>query len=421
MRRRKRKRRDGRLRGKAASAGSSGGDAEARNFNLKNTSAGRKHLAQERKDMGGSVGEVEFQTRDSYARKLAMRRKLKVRQLASAIDQEEASLKSFTYGVQNITDVESSHVRSREDMRKRKEKGVLRGPARPATEVYPWLYEDELDRKDEYKYARPSTKDMVDECSPRCSFHCHTRTLLSLYYKLALAHIESDTEASWTEAVRVLRDISERLDAERDALGGRIMLLRCLLELGEVGQAREVCDREDSAAKDTNDTPSSDVLWSRAMIDYVSWTVGNQEGGKARSSASLRKAHSSNPYISFALAHLDDFAAYVDPEAMETFIEPAREEMLDEFVSKKEDDDAHPSDFLYEPRMFGTCCAGASARGSLARRQRTLYTLLVSGCRQRAPLSGYKVHLICRRVLICPLLARTSTSMPSPNPSMTHT
>ena len=49
---------------------------------------------------------------------------------------------------------------------------------------------------------------------------------------------------------------------------------------------------------------------------------------------------------------------------METFIEPAREEMLDEFVSKKEDDDAHPSDFLYEPRMFGTCCAGASARGS---------------------------------------------------------
>ena len=268
--------------GKAASAGSSGGDAKARNFNLKNTSAGRKHLAQERKDMGGSVGEVEFQTRDSYARKLAMRRKLKVRQLASAIDQEEASLKSFTYGVQNITDVESSHVRSREDMRKRKEKGVLRGPARPATEVYPWLYEDELDRKDEYKYARPSTKDMVDECSPRCSFHCHTRTLLSLYYKLALAHIESDTEASWTEAVRVLRDISERLDAERDALGGRIMLLRCLLELGEVGQAREVCDREDSAAKDTNDTPSERSVV--VLIDYVS-DRGNQR--EARCEARL--------------------------------------------------------------------------------------------------------------------------------------
>ena len=333
---------------------------QPRNARIKNTFSGRKDLGKTRVDVMGGMGgvsEVDFTTRDSSVRKGAMRRKLRIKQLENEVQQEESALRAFSYGVQNVTDVESRHVRNREDMRRRTEVGVLRGAARPASEVYPWLYEDDKPKFDNEEF---DTIDMIKECSPRCSYFCTTRKLVARRYRLALEHMQGDSEASWVKACQSLRVICESIDSANDALGGRILLIRSLLEVGEVGEARKVVQKDISSS--VNET---DVLWSKAMIDYVSWTVGDQKGGKERSFASLKAAHAANPFVSFALVHIDDLVGYMNPAVIEDAARQARESCLKDLVSLACGEDADVETFIKDARRFGTCSGGASARGSL--------------------------------------------------------
>ncbi|CAM9622638.1 unnamed protein product [Chrysoparadoxa australica] len=275
----------------------------------------------------GGVRLDRFAGHDEKKRKESIKRRLEVQRLTNAVKrQEELLLGDQTLATQvanlgpggfvapskrlNLTLHCSGNVPVEEPVKvdpvlkaKRRKRDFydldtshwkLRGAARPASEVF-------APPENPHEKLIGSGEDLFESQAGRFWEKEQCREYLRLLRDKGEAQRRGGKPKAAIESLKKCLE----LDPLDNVMARRALVL-CYMDTSEADQARKLLE------KFPEDT-SCAVCYSLAAIEYISFYLLQEEGSSANSAeAALSRAHDSNPFVAWQLAHLDIFNQVVE-------------------------------------------------------------------------------------------------------------
>jgi hypothetical protein len=253
-------------------------------------------------------------TRESFARRRQLRRKLARSQLEGQIAKDEERLRAWYPG-------KEKYLARREELKKRFDPNRLRGAAKPAEEAYPWLYPDYHEAKQKRELAEEAKEqsrghDYLALFEGKWSRHAQTRRLLAAHWELASVLTDWGGPSNMSRA-DVLLQRAAAMDGDACA-GARVAWMRAvaLVDQGELGQARAVVERALSDPREG--CPFSAMLrWDLVLIEFISCRVLRETEDEQPLRGAVAAALASNPCVALALLHDHAFEEAVDGDAVD--------------------------------------------------------------------------------------------------------
>jgi hypothetical protein len=253
-------------------------------------------------------------TRDSFARRRNLRRKLARSQLEGQIAKDEARLRAWYPGKER-------YLVRREELKKRFDPNRLRGAAKPAEEAYPWLYPDYHEAKQKRELAEEALEqsrghDYLAQFEGRWGRHAQTRRLLAAHWELASVLTDWGGPRNMGRAEELLQRAAA-MDGDGSA-GARAAWMRAvaLVDQGELGQARTVVERALGEAREG--CPFAAMLrWDLVLIEFISCRVLKEAEDEQPLRGAVAAALASNPCVALALLHDHAFEEAVDGDAVD--------------------------------------------------------------------------------------------------------
>ena len=286
----------------------------------------------------------EHLTRESEGRRRKQRQRLRLKQLQRALDSEKSRLESHM-PAEIVAEIE----REEEEERWKKKHG-LKGAARPASEVYPWLYPEIEEARQAKAAAREASRqNLLANHWGKLFQQPETRKYVQLGFMLAHFHLEAQHTADAIEAFNAV--LEQDTD---DTLGARAGRAWAYLDDGDVTAALQAYDAlmglpQTGEALDVERLHAlpNEFLWNRALLEYIveSGLVDDEERNKdtqtssssqspeadvrtpgvSRARTLLQAAMAANPYVAVALRAHDAFARLIDARFVTEAVWRARE------------------------------------------------------------------------------------------------
>lgn len=200
--------------------------------------------------------------------------------LQRQIAKEERRLRSWT-GEEAITRSEPGKQIKKSDAQNAGG-SKLKGAARPATEVYPWLYPEK-------KEERTNTRDLLEDYKGDLGSHEDTRMFVVLHFELGCLLLENSQPGPAMEAFASLEKMENR-----GVFTGLITekKVEVFIEKGDLLQARRELEAHSEESKS-----SPFLAWDLVLIEYISRHVLNETVSNTALENALEKAIKMDPSI----------------------------------------------------------------------------------------------------------------------------
>jgi len=256
----------------------------------------------------------EVLARESAGRKRCQAAKLAQQELQTRIDSLSSELVCWYPGKQE-------HLKRLEEEKALEKASRPHGAARPAEEVYPWLYpeyhaQNERQEREFWERQRNKGENLLEKLAGRYSAHYKTFELLMAYLEMGVLMLR---RGRLKEAEGFLKKANE-CDAQGRKLSDRLccFLVACFIEQGELGKARQLIDREFSTLVD--EAIRQILLWDLALIEFVARRVNKEDDS---SEELLKKAFTeaaeSNNCVALCLADHEKMKDFVDGSVVDEF------------------------------------------------------------------------------------------------------
>mmetsp|Transcript_4021 Transcript_4021/g.5865 ORF Transcript_4021/g.5865 Transcript_4021/m.5865 type:complete len:429 (-) Transcript_4021:1004-2290(-) len=277
----------------------------------------------------------ENRTRESFGRRRRQKRKLQRAQLEKEINEFETRMVCWYPG-------KEEHLKERERLKRMKEFDPerLRGPAKPAEEAYPWLYPDyhEAKQKRELEEERAEQEkgdNILEKYKGHWGTYFKTRELLGL--KLELAQVYFEQANNGELAQKLLEDVSKMDEDKYLGLRFTSMYVSALIDVGELGIARQVIESDLEVCKDESDSPyRSMLLWDLLLIEYIGcYVLEEKDVEESAVEKALDEAINSNPFIGRVLVLHNAYEPIIDAEIIDQITSKDLKSTLEVFVGNE--------------------------------------------------------------------------------------
>ena len=242
-------------------------------------------------EYGTHTAEVESRTRESFTRHRALRKRLSVCNVDRQLEKESNRLQHWV----------SEEDKSAYEKEVAKKKSTLKGAARPAREVYPWLYPSGKGTGNGVQ--PPAERNLLEEFKGNLAGHEETRLYLLLHYERASRLMEN---MEVEQAYRLFQGVEE-MDRS-GSLAGLITqkIVQGFIEKGDLLEAREMLEGRKKWR-----TASPFLAWDLVLVEYISRHVLKETESSEALEVALKEAMRVEPGIGHILAKHESYEEHV--------------------------------------------------------------------------------------------------------------